>query len=211
MAVQCSKCGEELLGAVNRCWNCGTPFYTVSDEGGVPPIRREPIKPTVAAEVVVVETPIAAEVLDEEAASALQTENNTTTVRRGSPFSDSFTPSDSTKATRQSDTSSTSSSVRDLLNPRNNVVSLVVAISSLVFGILSVLFLFVSAAATFFTSVIGLGLGLRGLYGNRRGPAIAGIVLCCLALGLSGLFATLYIFELSFGYNPLDFTQPEFD
>src|SRR5262245_6556603 len=23
MAVHCSKCGEELLGAVNRCWKCG--------------------------------------------------------------------------------------------------------------------------------------------------------------------------------------------
>jgi len=58
MSVVCSKCGEELMGAVNRCWKCGTPFIrseTVStstvDGGGtaqkvqlqVPPIRRSPV------------------------------------------------------------------------------------------------------------------------------------------------------------------------
>jgi len=26
MAIHCSKCGEELLGAVNRCWRCGQAF-----------------------------------------------------------------------------------------------------------------------------------------------------------------------------------------
>jgi len=26
VAVKCSKCGEELLGAVNRCWRCGQAF-----------------------------------------------------------------------------------------------------------------------------------------------------------------------------------------
>ncbi len=26
MAVHCSKCGEELLGAVNRCWRCGQTY-----------------------------------------------------------------------------------------------------------------------------------------------------------------------------------------
>jgi hypothetical protein len=26
VAVHCSKCGEELLGAVNRCWRCGQTY-----------------------------------------------------------------------------------------------------------------------------------------------------------------------------------------
>jgi hypothetical protein len=26
MAIHCTKCGEELLGAVNRCWRCGQSY-----------------------------------------------------------------------------------------------------------------------------------------------------------------------------------------
>src|SRR3954471_6203119 len=29
-AVRCSTCGEELLGAVNRCWRCGTAVVAIS-------------------------------------------------------------------------------------------------------------------------------------------------------------------------------------
>ena len=44
MAVLCGKCGEELLGAVNRCWRCGQVFGALPDEGGLPPVRRPPTK-----------------------------------------------------------------------------------------------------------------------------------------------------------------------
>lgn len=58
MSVICSNCGEELMGAVNRCWKCGTPFIrsetvrtSSRDTSGstqtvqlqVPPIRRAPV------------------------------------------------------------------------------------------------------------------------------------------------------------------------
>ena len=36
MAVHCTKCGEELLGAVNRCWKCGQTFEVR------PPVPEEP-------------------------------------------------------------------------------------------------------------------------------------------------------------------------
>ena len=45
MAVFCSKCGEELLGAVNRCWRCGHVFDAVPEEGGLPPVRRPATAP----------------------------------------------------------------------------------------------------------------------------------------------------------------------
>lgn len=42
MSVICDKCGEELMGAVNRCWKCGTQFQRI--EGApIPPIRRAPV------------------------------------------------------------------------------------------------------------------------------------------------------------------------
>src|SRR5687767_8610293 len=47
MSVKCSKCGEELLGAVNRCWKCGHMVVRGPDE------------------------PLAAIVLDEVASAAL--------------------------------------------------------------------------------------------------------------------------------------------
>lgn len=42
MSVVCDKCGEELMGAVNRCWKCGTTFAHVEADDQ-PPIRRAPI------------------------------------------------------------------------------------------------------------------------------------------------------------------------
>src|SRR4051795_11818810 len=41
MAVRCSKCGEELLGAVNRCWKCGQTFALHPEMDGTPPVRTD--------------------------------------------------------------------------------------------------------------------------------------------------------------------------
>jgi hypothetical protein len=41
MAVHCAKCGEELLGAVNRCWKCGQIFVRRPEMDGLPPVRME--------------------------------------------------------------------------------------------------------------------------------------------------------------------------
>src|SRR5262249_43278334 len=42
-AVKCSKCGEELLGAVNRCWRCGQTFAATADNSVVQPVSNQPI------------------------------------------------------------------------------------------------------------------------------------------------------------------------
>ncbi|MFI4874927.1 MAG: hypothetical protein ACIALR_06305 [Blastopirellula sp. JB062] len=44
MSTICSHCGEELIGAVNRCWRCGREFQ-IDALADVPPIRRSPILP----------------------------------------------------------------------------------------------------------------------------------------------------------------------
>src|SRR5438876_8864385 len=56
MAVRCSKCGEELLGAVNRCWKCGQMFALRPEIDGRPPVRTE--------SPIAQEQPLAAIVLD---------------------------------------------------------------------------------------------------------------------------------------------------
>lgn len=50
MTVNCAKCGEELLGSVNRCWKCGTEFASLPDPSALPPVRRvPPVEAAVAA------------------------------------------------------------------------------------------------------------------------------------------------------------------
>jgi hypothetical protein len=54
VAVHCAKCGEELLGAVNRCWRCGQA-YAVSPPSAPPASLPAVGEQPVAA--VVVENP----------------------------------------------------------------------------------------------------------------------------------------------------------
>lgn len=43
MSVHCAYCGEELMGAVNRCWRCGRRFEHAPTPESEPPVRRAPI------------------------------------------------------------------------------------------------------------------------------------------------------------------------
>jgi hypothetical protein len=43
MKAHCGYCGEEMMGAVNRCWRCGHHFATAPIASGEPPVRRQPI------------------------------------------------------------------------------------------------------------------------------------------------------------------------
>ena len=62
MPAKCSKCGEELLGAVNRCWKCGQKFAVHAETGGQPPVRVEqlPTNPDEAVDAVVIDEKTAA-------------------------------------------------------------------------------------------------------------------------------------------------------
>lgn len=51
MTIRCAHCGEELLGAVNRCWRCGKPHVLHSGVDGLPPVRIDPSSFALAAEL----------------------------------------------------------------------------------------------------------------------------------------------------------------
>ena len=51
MTIRCAHCGEELLGAVNRCWRCGTPHVLRSGADSLPPVRIDPSSLALAAEL----------------------------------------------------------------------------------------------------------------------------------------------------------------
>src|SRR5690349_840626 len=52
MRITCSQCGQDLIGAVNRCWKCGKSLPQLLGPDGLPKIRRAPVAPTVEAVVI---------------------------------------------------------------------------------------------------------------------------------------------------------------
>ena len=70
-------------------------------------------------------------------------------------------------------------------------------------GLMSLAGAFVSAVGALLTSLMGIGLGLWGLHSTKKGFAVAGLVLCVIALALAAFFVAMMVFEMIYGYNPL--------
>ena len=83
MAVRCSHCGEELMGAVNRCWKCGRAFSAQPATDGLPPVRRVPVA-AVSAEAI---NESSDAVVKAEVATELVAAKADKPIRSGSPFS----------------------------------------------------------------------------------------------------------------------------
>lgn len=195
MTVRCSKCGEELIGAVNRCWKCGQMFAQRPEIDGRPPVRGE-AKPGV-------QPPLAAVVLDdaspgktaESAGLAATPAANRETV----PLPAAAYVSDRTART----------TTGDLIDAkRASLTAMGGTIGSLVLGVFAlVLALFRFEAALI--ALLGLILGIWGLYSPKRALALVAMLLCCLAIGLGSYTGVnqLYVYyksrqPLDNGYNP---------
>lgn len=222
MGVKCANCGEELLGAVNRCWRCGTRIESHPGDIALPPVRRAPIPPQVeiAAAIVaeedatddpadsnaVVEAALAdgttAETPASDKASGEIDANPPVVARRvGSPFADPAAASDDGSAERLQPPK-THFVVRQANYPRH-VASAGGSIAALVLGILSLIASFYTVGAVV-TALIGLLMGIWGLYSTRRGPAIIGILLCCIAMAIGGFNGVVWVYESQYGYRPWD-------
>jgi len=81
------------------------------------------------------------------------------------------------------------------------------SIAALVLGILSLIASFYTAGAVI-TAIIGLFMGIWGLYSARRGPAILGILLCCTAIAIGGFNGVVWVYEYHHGYKPWDAPSP---
>jgi hypothetical protein len=51
-------------------------------------------------------------------------------------------------------------------------------------------------------AVVGLAMGIWGLYSTRRGVALAGVALCCIALAISGFNGLVALYTLQHGHTP---------
>lgn len=78
------------------------------------------------------------------------------------------------------------------------------AIAAVVLGVMALVTLRLLAPAALLISIIGVGLGVWGLQSERRGAAVFGLLLCCIAMALSGFYTAVQLFELVNGYSPFE-------
>jgi hypothetical protein len=225
MAVYCSHCGEELLGAVNRCWKCGRTFSARLDPSGLPPIRRPPLTGSLDAADFSETGALVAEVLDEglgvagaadaQAAPATRAADAAVKIaiahspqsaekkrppRCGSPFAVSDRAAPDRTAPPRSPA---------VAQPRRkNAGAAGAAIAAVVLGVLGLVLSYYFTIGALLISLAGLGLGVWGLYSEHRGLAILAVLLCCLALSISAFHGAVDLYTNLYGSGPW---QSEFE
>ena len=175
MAVRCSKCGEELLGAVNRCWKCGQMFALHPEIDGTPPVRAE--RP-------VSNEPRQATVIAQLAGQAVAT---------GS------LPPTSATAWMPRPAPPRRVTTGELIEARRaGQMAMGGTVASMVLGLFAACFALVWPPAAII-AVLGLMMGIWGLYSPRRNWALVGMLICCLAIGVGmyGGAKALYIWVQS--------------
>ena len=212
MTVKCAQCGEEVLGAVNRCWQCGAPIASRPGDVNLPPVRGAPIADSAAAgpdrrraepptdDAGESDGAVLAQLADGESGHH-QTLGEHTAGEPGAP------PVAAASATPAS--SITHGAGSEAVAPRypRYAASVGGSIASLVLGALSLIASFYTASAVV-TAVLGIGMGIWGLYSTRRGPAILGILLGCGAMAIGGVNGVVRMYEYRPGYNPWDSLSP---
>lgn len=165
MTVRCSKCGEELLGAVNRCWKCGQMFALRPEIDGRPPVRS-PAAPA--------QEPIPAIIVDSAvpgAAAALPVEPS---PAGGHVIS---VPAPRVVLPRRNTTA-------EMIEAhRLRMMAMGGTVASIVMGVFAALLATVWPPVAI-VAVLGLLMGIWGLYSPRRNWALVGMLLCCLAIGI---------------------------
>src|SRR4029077_3725812 len=76
------------------------------------------------------------------------------------------------------------------------------AVAALLLGIFGLCGSYYIPEGALITAVLGIGMGLWGIYSDRRGLAIVGLLLCCLTLGSAGFFGAIKLFVLINGRHP---------
>ncbi len=215
----CPHCNEELLGAVNRCWKCGarvTEPEPVFDAEVIEPVEEaeiEQIADTATFTAVMVERLTA-----EELSLAMAKEP----PRRGSPFAfDTKLSSPGSRSTyvsagpyrreeKEGPPASGQMGSRPLqANYKQNQAAIGGVVAALVLGVISI-FVLPMTVFGIIPALLGVLLGIYGLYSDRRAFAIIALLLCCLATAAGLYFIAFATYELLIdpSLNPLN--QPSF-
>jgi hypothetical protein len=175
MTVRCTKCGEELLGAVNCCWKCGQAFALRPEIDGRPPVR--PAGPPTA------EPALEAEVIEDATVDQLAAATPVAVAAQVQPMPMTAVPAHPPVAARV--IAPPKVSTADFINAqRASLTAMGGTAAAFVLGVFALgigLFGFWGAPI----ALLGLVMGIWGLYSPRRGWALAAMLVCCLAIGLS--------------------------
>ena len=203
MAVRCSKCGEELLGPVNRCWKCGQQFTALAEAGGLPPVRYVPVE--LPADVVVAELAGAAAATIASLAATLPAPPAGAAsaagraVRTGSPFVHGAIMQAVTTPAFPRNPHTPAPSPRIPGPPGHDPVAVAGAITSIVMGLFALGIAWmtspVSIGAAVIIALVGFSLGIWGLYSKRRGWALFGILISCAAIGLATYSGSILVYQ----------------
>lgn len=78
------------------------------------------------------------------------------------------------------------------------------AIASVVLGVMALVATRLITPGALLISILGVGMGVWGLYSDRRGLAILGLALCCIAMAISGFLIVVQLYTLVYGYDPFE-------
>lgn len=208
---ECPQCGEPLMGAVNRCWKCGIDLRAES-RPGMPPVSRNSFEPLVVAEladekpVEAAAAPLVAPPVPDPTEPAVGAESpllefgpSGSLLRRGSPFA-----AGSMLLPPQQSPEFSGASRRLPPTLQQAHAASGGAIAALVLGIFGICLAPIRFEGAI-VGAIGLGMGIWGLYSQRRGWALAGMILCCLAIAVGMYTGVYWLFMITKQSNPWEY------
>ncbi len=217
MAVRCSKCGEELLGPVNRCWKCGQQFTAQAEAGGLPPVRYAPVNlPTdvvqaefadggvvtasvPGAEAAPANPPVTATNLPAQANVAAGSGAVGKSVRSGSPFVKGAVMQPVTTPAFPRNPQAPGLSRRIPGPPGHDPLAVAGAVTAILMGLFALGIAWISnwvaIGAAVVVAFIGFGMGIWGLYSRHRGWALLGILISCGAIGLATYTGSILVYQ----------------
>ena len=170
--MKCEKCGEELLGAVNRCWRCGTKVELSVPAATHPPLSPVAGPPAATPAEVPGEDVVVAALVQPPSRKEAAPSSPGAPVSRPRPYH-----------------------LRQLTAAQGG------AIAALVLGLMSLVASFYTELAAI-PAALGLALGAWGLFSPRRGPAILGLLLCFVALAIASFTGAVGLYKQAYGHAP---------
>lgn len=192
------------MGSVNRCWKCGHAFARQIAAEPLPPIRRAPLAgfgretddPQVGPGQKAGQGDGSPPEVTDSNNGTLDSPAIVVAARVGSPFTRDPAYADTKPGRLERLKSTGAASPAALGGTAASGVCAVIAI--------------VATFATNFpyagmvVALIGLLMGIWGLYSKRRGAAVLGILLNCLMLLTSGFLSVADVYERINGHSPFE-------
>lgn len=182
MPVKCATCSEDFLGAVNRCWKCGSYVALNLEAFQTPPVRRAPVVLRHRAKTVATTPTTLAEKPGASNPPAAAKTQPAGVRKRGNPFA-----AESEHAVFVPAASETMAN--ELAAEKGVWIGLVVAALTWILA-------FVFPPAAVVTAIVAIGLAIWGLSSRKKAFAGALIVLCVIGFLVSGYQSAKWAYDM---------------